>query len=100
MALCATPPLQTDFELWDSLRRAARSAPRLIAEGFGRFGAREFGRYLTMARAELLELQNDLEDLRRTRLVGEGAVKDLHARPDHAAPIVAKLRSSLGNGPA
>ena len=54
----------SDFR--NQLRKAACAAPRLVAEGFGRFGNKEFRRYLSMARAELMEVQSDLIDLERT----------------------------------
>jgi hypothetical protein len=39
-----------------------RSAPRNIAEGFGRYDPREFARYLRIARASLMETRNHLND--------------------------------------
>jgi four helix bundle protein len=44
----------------DQIRRAAQSAPNLIAEGFLRFTPAEFVRYLRMARGEIGEIQNEL----------------------------------------
>jgi four helix bundle protein len=49
-----------DHEFKSQMRRAARAAPALIAEGFGRFSDREFVRYLRMARGELAEVQSGL----------------------------------------
>src|SRR6186997_2474975 len=51
VAVTARPHFRTDLRFRDQLRGAACSSPRLIAEGFGRFGRRELRRYLTMARA-------------------------------------------------
>ena len=56
-----------DTEFQNQIRRAAKSAPSLIAEGFVRFTAPEMVRYLRMARAELAEIQSHLEVGRRTR---------------------------------
>jgi four helix bundle protein len=95
VALCATPPLRVDLSLRDQLRESACSAPALIAEGFGRFSHRDFGRYLTMARAELLELQNHLDDLRARRIVAGGTVEELLRKSDLALRTVTRLRSSL-----
>ena len=50
-----------DERFREQLRDAAKSAPALIAEGFARYTAREFVRYLRMARGELAEVQNALE---------------------------------------
>jgi hypothetical protein len=52
VAVCAMPVLQGDLTFRDQLREAAEAAPRVIAEGFGRWSRREFARYLVMARAE------------------------------------------------
>ena len=44
------------------IRKSARAAPALIAEGFGRFRRPEFARYLEMALGELAETRNHLRD--------------------------------------
>ena len=90
-------PLQRDRDLCDQLRRAARAAPRLVAEGFGRFGNKEFRRYLSMARAELMEVQNDLIDLERQHLTTQESVTELKALADCALKITTRLRSSLND---
>jgi carbamoyl-phosphate synthase large subunit len=95
VAICATGALNSDVKFRDQIRDAACSAPSLIAEGFGRFGRREFRRYFTMARAELLEVQNDLTDLGQRRLVRAEDVSRLARLAEHAARVVARLRSSL-----
>jgi four helix bundle protein len=56
-----------DLEFRDQIRRAADSAPSLIAEGFLRFTTGEFVRYLRMARGELGEVQSLLERARRKK---------------------------------
>ena len=71
------------------------AAPGLIAEGFGRFGDREFRRYLTTARAEVLEVQNSLTDLERRQLVSDEALNRLNRQATHAVRVMARLRSSL-----
>ena len=79
----------------EQLKDAAAAAPALIAEGFGRFTHREFGRYLTMARAELLEVQNHLDDVRARKLAADNKISDLLKASDRAVRTVARLRSSL-----
>ena len=56
-----------DTEFRDQIRRAAKAAPSLIAEGFVRFMAPEMVRYLRMARAELAEVQSNLAVGGRTK---------------------------------
>jgi len=70
VALCATKALQTDVKFRYQLQDAAEAAPRLIAEGFGRWSPRDFARYLVMARSEVMEVISDLMALRcRTGVV-------------------------------
>jgi four helix bundle protein len=51
-----------DFEFRRQLREAAGSAPRLMAEGFGRYYPAEFARYLRLANGELAETVECLDD--------------------------------------
>jgi four helix bundle protein len=52
------------FKLSDQLMDASASAPRIIAEGFGRFRSREMAYFLSIARASLMETENHLIDAR------------------------------------
>jgi len=56
------PVVNGDVRFCSDLRDAAASAPRNIAEGFGRRTHAEFARFLDVARASLMECQNHLED--------------------------------------
>lgn len=47
-----------DLRFRDQIKDAAASAPRNIAEGFGRRTHREFAHYLDIARGSLMECQN------------------------------------------
>ena len=58
----ATGPASRDFKYRDQIRDSSASAPRNIAEGFGRFRPREFARFLEYARASLDETKNHLID--------------------------------------
>jgi four helix bundle protein len=49
------------FGLTAQIRRAAVSIPSNIAEGQGRFGNKEFARYLSMAHGSLMELETQLQ---------------------------------------
>jgi len=51
-----------DFEFRDQIRNAAASAPRNIAEGFGRYAPRDFSHYLRIANGSLMETSNHLQD--------------------------------------
>jgi len=60
--LIRTGPIRRDLELVDQLRRASSAAPRLVAEGFGRYLPGEFSRYLRNANGELKETFDALRD--------------------------------------
>ena len=57
-----TGPASRDFKYRDQIRDSSASAPRNIAEGFGRFRARDSARFYEIARASLVETQNHLID--------------------------------------
>jgi four helix bundle protein len=56
----ADGPGARDFAWLDQIRASSGSAAPNIAEGFGRFGAREFARYLRIAVASLDETSTHL----------------------------------------
>jgi four helix bundle protein len=60
-----------DFKFRDQIRDASASAPRNIAEGFGRFRPRDFALFLEFARASLMETQNHLIDARDREFLDE-----------------------------
>ncbi len=70
-ALLERPGIKRDFRLATQLREAARSAPANIAEGFGRFGNKEFARFGRIAKGSLHESMNHLIDARDQRLITE-----------------------------
>ena len=53
---------ERDFELLRQVREAARSGPRNIAEGFGRFKHKDFAKFVRTAKASELELLNHFEE--------------------------------------
>jgi four helix bundle protein len=61
-AILGKPNVRRDREFCDQIRESARSAPRNIAEGFGRRRPREFARFLMIALGSLRETQNHLQD--------------------------------------
>lgn len=60
--LIKTTPIRGDRDLCTQLRNAASAAPRLVAEGFGRYLPGEFSRYLRNANGELKETFDALRD--------------------------------------
>jgi len=74
---------------------AVQSAPRLIAEGFGRWGHREFAHYLSMARSEIFEVRNDCWRCKRGARCRPNSSTDLLELAERTARTIARLRSSL-----
>jgi four helix bundle protein len=62
---CQRPAIKRDFRFHDNLVDAASSAPRNLAEGFGRKYHREFARFAIIARGserEVLECLGEARD--------------------------------------
>ncbi|HTL30933.1 MAG TPA: four helix bundle protein, partial [Tepidisphaeraceae bacterium] len=58
------PAIKQKYRLSDQLSDAARSGPSNIAEGFGKFGNKEFARFTRIAKGSEVEVLNHLIDLR------------------------------------
>ena len=84
--LADTPEVQRDLRFRDQLRDAAASAPRNIAEGFGRRTHREFAHFLDIARGSLTECQNHLQD----------AVDPGHLQPADFTPLDTLAKRACG----
>src|SRR5688572_212931 len=65
------PNVKKKYQLHDQLYNAARSGPSNIAEGFGKFGNKEFARYARISKASEIEVINHLVDLHDQRLISE-----------------------------
>jgi four helix bundle protein len=61
---CEKPAIKRDFRFHDNLADAASSAPRNIAEGYGRKYHREFARFAIIARASEQEVLECLAEAR------------------------------------
>ena len=61
-ALIGSGDARRDFEFRDQIRNAAASAPRNIAEDFGRYAPKDFSQYLRVANGSLMETSNHLQD--------------------------------------
>ena len=90
-AFTANGPASKDFKYRDQIRDSSASAPRNIAEGFGRFRPAEFARFLECARGSLVETQNHLIDGRDRGYLGEA----LYSRLFNLARSALKATTNL-----
>lgn len=92
------------FKFCDQLADAARSAPRNIAEGFGRYRHKEFAHFVRIAKGSEVEVLNHLidacdqrlisrdefvvaeHDVRRALKAANGLIRYLESTPDPPTP--------------
>ena len=65
------PHVKKKYRLYEQLYDAVRSGPSNIAEGFGKYGNKEFARYARIAKGSEVEVLNHLIDPRDQRLISE-----------------------------
>jgi len=70
-ALLERPNIRARYRLHDQLYEAVRSAPANIAEGFGKYGNKEFARFARIAKGSEVEVLNHLIDLHDQRLISQ-----------------------------
>jgi four helix bundle protein len=89
------PQVKGDGRFYDQIRDAAASAPRNIAEGFGRRSHADFARFLDVARGSLAELQNHLQDAVDRGYLDVGEFERLNSLSERAAAATARLQRYL-----
>jgi four helix bundle protein len=89
--LLATPRFGGRFRFCDQLSDAARSGQRNIAEGFGRFGNREFAQFARIAKASQVETLNHLIDAYDQKLLTD----EEFAKAEHMARSALKATVGL-----
>lgn len=88
-------PKGEQFGLTSQIRRASVSVPCNIAEGFGRQLAGDFGRFLTMARGSLYELQTQIEIALNLRFLTDEVVGQLTARAQEVERMLNRLITTV-----
>ena len=88
---CERPAIQDDFKFRQHLVDAAASAPRNIAEGFGRVYHPEFARFAIIAKASEQEVLNHFIDAHQRRYLTDQELD----RGDHAARKAIKVLNGL-----
>jgi four helix bundle protein len=91
IAFTSTGPAAKDFKYRDQIQDASASGPGNIAEGFGRFRARDSARFYEIARASLIETQNHLIDGRDRGCLDD----DLYFRLMNLARAAIKATTNL-----
>jgi len=99
-AILDRPPASYDGKFCQATRDAALSAPRNIAEGFGRFGNREFANFVSIARASLMETQTNLLFARSSHFLSNEEFKTLWDLSEEAVATTTGLLKHLRRGKA
>jgi four helix bundle protein len=94
LAFTGTAPTSRDFKFCDQIRDSGASAPRNIAEGFGRYTPRDFARFLSYARASLFETQNHLIDAHDRGYLDERTYRRLYNLTSAARSATTNLMRS------
>ena len=89
------PQVKRDFRFCSQVRDAAASAPRNIAEGFGRRTHADFAHFLDVARASLGEYQNHLHDAVDRGYLTTAEFQTMNTLAERACGAVAGLQRHL-----
>jgi four helix bundle protein len=95
--LSATLPADERFGLTSQIRRAATSIPANIAEGFGRWNTREFGRFLAIACGSVRELETHVIIAQRLGYVSETKAGPVLRATDELAKMLFRMRERVMN---
>jgi four helix bundle protein len=88
--------LRRDPALADQILRSSRSVPANIAEGFGRFAAADFARFLRIARGSAMETQEYLHEARARAMITATDAEELETLCRRAIGSIVPLIRSLG----
>jgi four helix bundle protein len=90
--LVAVFPRDEKFGLVSQIRRAPSSVPANIAEGFGRWSAPDFARFLAIASGSLRELETHLIIAQRLGYLSDGSVDSTFHAIDDLAKMLYRMR--------
>ena len=93
------PNVRKKYGRYDQLFNSARSGPANIAEGFGKYGNKEFARYARIAKGSEVEVLNHLIDLRDQKLISENELLLSEHKARIALKAVVGLIRHLENTP-
>ena len=91
LAFTANTAASKDFDYCRQIRRSSSSAPRNIAEGFGRYWPAEFARFIRIARGSLNETKDHLDAGLEQRYVPNAEHGDMKKLADRALGACTRL---------
>jgi len=85
-------PPDERFGLISQIRRASTSIPANIAEGFGRWNARDFARFAAIASGSLRELETHFIIVQRLGFLGKSTVETVLRQMDELSKMLYRMR--------
>jgi four helix bundle protein len=95
IAFTAILPASRDLDYRRQVRRSSSSAPRNIAEGFGRFWPAEFARFVRIARGSLEETKDHVQAAFERGYISEQERKELITLGNRALGASTRLAQYL-----
>ena len=93
--LSACLPSEEKFGLVSQIRRAATSVPANIAEGFGRWNAPDFARFVSIASGSLRELETHIQIAQRLGYVTTATAEKCLEQTEQSARMLFRMRSRV-----
>ena len=97
-ALARKLPREENYALADQIRRSAVSIPSNIAEGYGRYGTKEYARFLSISRGSSYELETQILLTVDLGYLDQIDVAKALSLSREIAKILTKILQRLGNG--
>ncbi len=98
-----TGELAMDFGAKDQIRRAALSSMNNIAEGFGRFGRKDFIKFLAISQSSTLEVQSMLYVLSDLEYLNEEKITEIRSKSEETKNLtlafIRYLKSTINKKP-
>ncbi len=95
--------LAKDFGTKDQLRKAALASMNNIAEGFGRFGRKDFIRFLDYSQSSVMEVQSMLYVLSDLEYLTEDKINEIRRKSEETKNLtlafIRYLRSTISKNP-
>ena len=99
LELTSRERVKTDFDFCDQARRASNSACKNTAEGFWRFGHKEFANFVNIAKGSLGELLDSTDEALAKRYVDQAEYDQLNQLVNRALRASTALHNYLISTP-